>query len=209
MKDMYFLTSRHGNCGTSVMFHNKDEHGYGTNLNELQLYTREEAQKYHNQYGRESLPLLAEKVIERSNLRVDCQYIDYKEGMPFRSEDMVIVIPSMYDGNDICFVGVDKSQTYDIDKARVFRYHDLPKLGCSRMPWSADYLKSRSRPTFQQGNINTRSMCRGVNLIKKKYHSRSGKERWNCPSCGKINWQYNPYDFEGCSDVFCSEYKCL
>jgi len=44
----YFLTSRHGNCGSTVLFHNKDEHGYGSNLNELEKYTELEAKKGHS-----------------------------------------------------------------------------------------------------------------------------------------------------------------
>jgi len=37
--------------------------------------------------------------------------------------------------------------------------------------------------------------------------SRSGKVRWNCPHCGKITWQYSPYDFEGCSDYNCEGWR--
>jgi len=26
--------------------------------------------------------------------------------------------------------------------------------------------------------------------------------RFNCPECGKINWQHNPHDFEGCKHCY-------
>lgn len=43
-------------------------------------------------------------------------------------------------------------------------------------------------------------------VIYKSEHDENGS-RWNCPKCGKINWQYNQYDFDGCSDTMCDEWR--
>lgn len=202
----YFLTSRHGNCGSSVMFHNKDEHGYGTNIDNLEVYTAEQAQKHHESYGRDSLPLLVSKVREKSTIRVDMQYPDIAKGLPKNELDICVVsIAGSYDGNDMQFMSKDGGYTFNLDEAAQRCIKDFEKLGVNRIVWSYSYIKNLSRRTFQAQNINTRSLCRGVKLLRKKNTSDSGKTRMNCPSCGKIHWQYNPYDFEGCNDLTCSE----
>lgn len=202
----YFLTSRHGDCGNSVMFHNHDERGYGSDLNKLQTYSKEETQKKHDNFGRDSLPLLVKKVIESCTRRVDCQYPDVAIGAP-RSELTlcVVSIAGSYDGNDIQFMSNDGGYTYNLEDALVSPLSKLKGLGCNRVIWSLAYLSEMSRITFQRKSVNTRSMCRGVKLQRIKKSSDSGKTRWNCPSCGKIHWQYNPYDFEGCNDYTCDE----
>ena len=202
----YFLTSRHGDCGRTVMFHNLDEKGYGTDLSKIQSYSQEEAIKNHEQFGRDSLPLLMDKVFANSTRRVDMQYIDISEGLPSGGDILTIVSCSgSYDGNDIYFVANDGGYTYNLEDAQIKPLSEWSKLGCTRLPWSAVYLHEKSRLTFQRGNVNTRSMCRGVKLQRIKKSSDSGKTRWNCPGCGKIHWQYNPYDFDGCNDYTCDE----
>ena len=44
----YFLTSRHGGVGSTIMFHNKDERGYGSDIEKLEKYTAEQAQRSHD-----------------------------------------------------------------------------------------------------------------------------------------------------------------
>ena len=79
MNQEYFLTSRHGGVGSTAMFHNKDEKGYGSDLRNLETYSAEKAQKHHDHYGRDSLPLLVTKVLAASTKRVDHQYINFND----------------------------------------------------------------------------------------------------------------------------------
>ena len=206
--ERYFLTSRHGNCGSTVMFHNKDECGYGTNLNALETYTAEKAQKHHDNFGRDSLPLLVSKVMDKSQLRVDHQYIELLDGWPTHPSDIcVLVFAGHYDGNDIQFLGADGKRTFNFDEAAQRQLQHFIGYGCGVNIIRWDYLRDKARPTLQSSNINIRSMCRGVKIQRKKVSSDSGMCRWNCPSCGKLHWQYNPHDFEGCNDSECSEWK--
>jgi len=87
----YFLTSRHGNLGTTVVFHNANEQGYGTDLNKLNVYSKGEAQKHHDNYGRDSLPILVSKAMEKCTRRVDMQYLDIAKGAP-RDESTLCVV---------------------------------------------------------------------------------------------------------------------
>ena len=44
-------------------------------------------------------------------------------------------------------------------------------------------------------------------LKKAKRKKDNPMTRFNCPSCGKITWQENPHDFEGCKDTYCDEWR--
>jgi len=204
----YFLTSRHGGVGSTIMFHNKDERGYGSDIENLEKYTAEQAQRRHDQFGRKSLPLLVSKVIESSKRRVDMQYIDVADGMPKNKNEICVVsIPSSYDGNDIEFIKSGSGRTFNLDEAEAKPACEFKKLGSQAVFWRLEYLLEKSRLTMQYENLNTRTMCRGVRL-KRKYQKRdSGKTRWNCPSCGQISWQYDPYDFEGCKNINCNDWS--
>ena len=203
----YFLTSRHGNLGSTVVFHNKNEQGYGTDLGKLNVYSKEEAQKHHNNYGRSSLPILVSKAIDKSVERVDCQYIDLAEGLYINRPNykVVVQVVGSYDGNDIRFK-TKNGGSYDLTDDCIFELSELKGLGCGVAIWCYEYIKSKTRKTLQQRNINTRSMCRGVKLQRVRKYSESGLNRWNCPTCGKISWQYNPYDFDGCKDLNCKSH---
>lgn len=207
-KQEYFLTSRHGDLGSTVVFHNMDEKGYGTDLNKLNVYSKEEAQKHHNNYGRDSLPILVSKAMEKCTRRVDMQYLDIAKGAP-RSESTlcVVSIAGDYDGNDIRFIKKGSGYTFNLEDAELLPLSELKGLGDRNVIWSFQYLCDKYRLTLQAKNINTRSMCRGVKLERKRKYTDSGLVRWNCPTCGKLSWQYNPYDFDGCKDLNCKSHN--
>lgn len=204
----YFLTSRHGNLGSTVVFHNKNEQGYGTDLSKLNTYSKEEAQKHHDNYGRSSLPILVTKAMNKCTRRVDMQYLDVAEGAPRSAVTLCAVsVAGDYDGNDIRFIKKGGGYTFNLDDAELCQLSMLKGLGDKSVIWSFQYLNTKHRLTLQVKNINTRSMCRGVKLERIKKYSDSGLNRWNCPACGKISWQYNPYDFDGCKDSNCKSHN--
>jgi len=209
MEKLFYLTSRHGNCGDNVMFHNKNGAGYGTDLDGLRLYTIEKAQEELNHDIR-SLPLLKSAVDAVSITAVDCQYIDNKLTVHDQNDEYVVQIKQLWNGNDIAFA-VMGGHTFDYGKASVLSLDDAQSIsGADTNIWAKSYLDKICRRTFQEQNINTRKMitCPGIKYKKpRKPRPTSGKERWNCPSCGRISWQYNPYDFEGCNDYSCKEWR--
>lgn len=208
---LFYLTSRHGDCGSNVMFHNKGGAGYGTNLDNLQLYSREDAQRELD-YDINSLPLLKSAVDEVSITAVDCQYLDSEANATDNNNEYVIQIEGCWNGNDIAFA-IMGGKTFNYSEACVFTLLDaeelVSKLSNAKI-WSKSYLDTISRRTFQRGKVNTRKMITGAGIKYKKPRKKkadSGKIRWNCPGCGKFRWQHNPYDFDGCSDSLCMEYK--
>lgn len=204
----FYLVSRHGNCGSNVMFHNKDERGYGTNVNNLEVYTLEQAQEKHD-WDRGSLPLLKSAVDALCVIHVDMQYLERDQNGLDPNNEYVVQEAGIYDGNDIAFVS-EQGQTFDLNKATV---HNLPETlthsGLSPVVWSKQYLETLARKTFQAGNIDQKAMITdaGIKLNKpKRQRPTTGKTRMNCPCCGRINWQYDPYTFQDCSNVMCDEF---
>jgi hypothetical protein len=103
--------------------------------------------------------------------------------------------------------------TDDFSKAFVFVSANTDEPGVVWLPFHmADAVKRR---TFNINDFNRRTMVQGAGLLMpewlKKYNRRqkakSGKVRWNCPHCGRITWQYNPYDFDGCSNYSCEGWQ--
>ncbi|HAM5730021.1 TPA: hypothetical protein IB191_003956 [Escherichia coli] len=111
-------------------------------------------------------------------------------------------------GASVHFIFMD-----DFSKATIFSVANKNEPGIVWLPFSiADAAKRR---TFNINNFNRRTMVQGAGLVmpdwleeqNRRKKSRSGKVRWNCPHCGKITWQYSPYDFEGCSDYNCEGWR--
>ena len=204
VEKLFYLRSRHGNCGTNLMFHNNGGAGYGTDLDNLHLFTLDEAQNELN-HDIGSLPLLKSEVDKLSIKAVDHQHLkELPQADP--NDNYVIQIKGFWNGNDIAFM-VMGGKTFNYDEAHVFtRTQATNIVKDDDVIWSKTYLDIICRRTFQEENISTRKMITGAGIKYKKPRKKkatSGKTCWNCPGCGKINWQHNPYDFEGCNDINC------
>lgn len=214
-RDRFYKTSTHGGVGSNVCFHGIAGMGYVTNIDESHVYTLEEAQSevdngWIRNHPEQELFLSADHVDELSVWKVDSQYVSlsYPENKDPNNQ-YVSYKKGVWDGNDLGFAAI-LSHSYDYSEARVFTEDEISAIdfdGWVVVPkFHTDEI---ARRTFQYKNINRRKMisCAGIiGLRKPRRRNTTGKERWNCPSCGKINWQYNPYDFEGCNDPSCKEW---
>lgn len=202
MDKIFYITSRHGDCGSNVVFHKKNGCGYGTNLDELELFTLESAQKELD-CDINSLPLLASEVNKLSIRAVDCQGLRGEPCTTDPKNEYVVQIEDHWNGNDIAFF-VSGGMTFNYDEAEVMDLNTAAFM--SGKVWPKSYLDTLCRRTFQRENIGARKMITSAGIKYKKPRKQrptTGKVRWNCPSCGKINWQFNPYDFDGCMDSMC------
>lgn len=214
-RERFYLTSPHNWCGTSVMFHAINGNGYTTNIDKAEIITREKAQQKVSDgrlrsYPNQEMPLSSDHVDELSEWRVDCQYVKnmYPEHKDPNNE-YVAYRKNCYDGNDLGFASV-LSYSFDYSSARIFSEEDISAIDFNGWIVVPKYHTDEiARRTFQEKNINRRKMisCAGVvGLHKSRERFTSGKTRWNCPSCGKIHWQYNPHDFEGCDHAGCDKW---
>ena len=198
---LFYKTCRHGNCGNNVTFHNKDERGYGSNLKNLETYNLERAQRQQD-YNDGSWLLSKIEVDKFAVKHVDMQYLDIDNGKPSTVDELcVIQVNGVYDGNDIQFIS-ELGFTFDLSKARLVTLQYAIENTSDQMTiWSKEYLDSISRDTFQVQDINKRKMMTkyGLKYRAPRKSKSTGKARGNCPTCGKITWDYNPYENAYCS----------
>ena len=207
MSKQFYLTSRHGNCGGTTMFWNKNGKGYGTALDNAELFTLEEAMEYHVR-DMQAIPLLKEAVDKAAVLHVDCQHLDKDLAIQHIDgpDEFVIQIDGHWSGNDILFVSED-GHSYDYSKAKAGSWRDSQKttydLGRSCTVWPKAFLDTIARRTLEVADINKRAMCSsaGVKLRRpKRQRPTTGKTRKNCGDCGKIVWDYDPHSEVTCRD---------
>lgn len=210
MKDRFYLTSSHGNLGSNVVWHRKEECGYSSNIEEAHVYTLKEAQEYWEESTGECQPLSADHVDALSTWKVDCQNIPKQTTFQDSPALYVAYKKGQWDGNYVYWMTMifgpstnfDKAYSMDEDLARSFLKCEEESRDFIVIPKHlATFGKKR---TFEARLINARTMIQGAGLkvpesVKRlKRRKENPKLRWNCPRCGKLVWQYNPYDFEVC-----------
>lgn len=205
MDKLFYLVSRHGDCGGVVMFHAKDGNGYVTDLGKAHKFTLEEAQKELS-HDINSLPLLVSAVDEVAVQSVDHQHI--KE--PARKDPnnrYVVQVARSWNGNDIAFIN-KRSDSFDYREAELFTYDGAMRefAGSDHVILSKDYMDSLCRSVLWRSQVSTRKMITGAGIKYKKPRKKkegTGKTRMNCPECGRIHWQLDPHTFYGCDDEDC------
>jgi len=194
------------NLGSSISFHCIDGKGYSTNVDKAHVYTLSEAQKEWDTAREYDQPISADHIDSLAVWKVDHQLIPNKPLITADVEEYAAFVEGKWDGNDVYWLNIETADTStDFLKASVLSRANV--LGLSRsyivIPYSlADQVKRR---TFSKEDYKPRVMVQGAGLkmpdhIKRDRRKKiNPKSRFNCPSCGKINWQFNPYEFDSCS----------
>ena len=208
MSNKFYLRDTRNDVGSNAIFWNKDGAGYGSNLDLLHVYTLEEAQRYHNS-RKTDVPLLKSLVDEYAVWRVDHQYIK-KEllNKPDQHDQYVVVVNDYVWGNDVGFL-TDGEPTYDFKQAKIFTKQEIdkrfpvPYLQHSYSIYALSDIEKLSRRTFPARLFNFADFCvkAGIKPVKpKRKRATMGKTRGNCPVCGRITWDFNPYENAYCAD---------
>lgn len=208
---MFYMLCLRDTVGTNASFHCKDGSGYSSDIDKAHAYTREEAQSAWN-CGRDiDLPISAYWVNALSVFHVDHQHVPGETTIEDGCDRYVGFVKGQWDGNDLYWLCNGYIPVTDFSSASIYGKSDTARDGIVWLPFHiADTAKRR---TFPIELLNRRTMIQGAGLRKPDWLKRqerrnpSGKTRWNCPCCGKISWQFNPYDFDGCRDVYCEEYR--
>lgn len=211
MKDRFYLACTRETVGTNMSFHCWNGNGYSTNLDKAHVYTREEAQRAW-ELGREiELPISADDIDALAVLHVDHQYVPGTTTIEPGCDKYVAFVKDQWDGNDLYWLQDGDLPTTNFSNATTY-----PVPGDSeKLVWLPFHIADAAkRRTFDINFLDRRKMIQAAGLKTpdhiKRYNRRkgsSGKHRWNCPCCGKISWQYNPYDFDGCRDITCEEWR--
>ncbi|OTG87910.1 hypothetical protein [Acinetobacter sp. ANC 3813] len=215
MNNRFYLRSSHGDLGSNIVWHRHEGCGYHTDLAQAHVYTLEEAQKEWN-YGT-CQPISADHVDALAVWKVDHQYISKATVLADGVDAYVLYQKGRFDGNDVYFMNLDALNSFtDFTKASVFTRHDAEiktqnNSALIAIPHAdADKVKRR---VFESRLFDPRQMVQGAGLRvpdsvkKERRRVTDPKTRFNCPSCGRITWQNNPYDFMGCRNTDCDEWS--
>lgn len=205
--DRFYMACLRDTVGTNTAFHAVDGAGYTTDVSKAHVFTKEQAQKFWNSAREFDLPLSADLVDAQTKIHVDCQHIPSKTTLQEGCTRYVGYLKGRWDGNDVFWLQELKAKPYYYDpnfgNAELFK-QPLDNEHTIWIPF--DLANCVKRPTFNVNLIDKRSMIQAAGLVTPDHIKRanrrkstSGKTRWNCPDCGKISWQHNPYDFEGCN----------
>lgn len=206
MSKLFYLACFRDNVGSNTGFHCADFKGYHTNLDVAHKCTLEEAQREFDNARSFELPLSVKHVDALAVYKVDHQHLPKESQISADCNAYVAFRKGHFDGNDVYWLNTDTcDSSLDFTQASVFGRDKAEKLNPMVyivMPFAlADTAKRR---TFDHSKVNKRTMVFGAGLhtpdhIKKaRRRVADPKTRFNCPRCGKIRWQQNPHDFEGC-----------
>lgn len=197
----FYIRDTRSNVGSSCIFWAKGGCGYTTNLDRAEIFNRSDAQKFADRRDH-FVPISKSKVDEVATVRVDMQYlklnIDFSEGCIIRRFE------GQYDGNDIFFDDGNGNATANYNEAKVYiSTEEIQALEnqCGSI-LSKRFLDTICRRTIQIENVNHRKMITSAGIkyrSPRKPRKTTGKTRGNCPVCGKITWDYNPYENAHCS----------
>jgi hypothetical protein len=208
----FYLACYRDNVGSKVSFHRRNGSGYSTNIAEAETMTLEEAQRWFERCREFEEPLCADRVDALAEFCVDHQYIPC---VTTRGRDGALYAgfqKNRFDGNLVFWISNDGLPTINFDRASFTHTPDLSSMAIVWMP--ALMAAQAAEKRISASLINRRSMQTAAGLItpdrvkkarRNSARPSSRKTRWNCPYCGRISWQYNPYDFDGCSNIDCSE----
>jgi len=216
MKDRFYLACFRDNVGSNVGWHCKDGKGYSTDVSKAHVYTRAQAQKEWTLAREYDQPISADHVDELTIWKVDSQYISTETKIIEGVNEYVAYVKGRWNGNDVYWLNTGIFTTsLNFETASIFSRDKLQYL-LSHPEFKSKYVvipyqdaEKAERPTFDMGKFDRKEMAINAGLEmperfkKKRRRVTTGKTRFNCPSCGRMNWQQNPHDFVGCQYSTC------
>lgn len=198
----FYLRDTRSNVGSTCMFWAKGGCGYTSDLDKAEIFSHKDAQEYADEQ-RHFTPLSKAKVDAVATVRVDMQYL--KMNLDFSKGYVIQRYPGQYDGNDIYFADEDGGETLNYEDAKVFDSPEAIAVLANQngAVHSKAFIDSICRRTLQAKNVNHRKMMTSAGIryrSPRKSRPTTGKTRCNCPHCGKITWDYNPYENAYCRD---------
>ena len=205
MKNRFYLACFRDNVGSNVSFQCKEFNGYHTDIDQAHECTLEEAQ-HHFKHAREyDLPISADHVDELTVWKVDHQYLPIESDLS-PADQYVFFVKGIWDGNDVYWTDLNGNKSTNFLHAQIIGRTAAECLNHKDYIVVPYHLANKAkRRTFDFRKLNKRTMVFGAglktpdHLKKARRRNPNPMTRFNCPECGKINWQHYPYDFEGCN----------
>lgn len=211
MKTRFYLACLRDNVGGNVAFHSDAGDGYPTDVNKAGAYSLENAQRAWEGGRGYDQPISADHVDAHLIWKVDCQRLPIHNQMQDNCTQYVAFQSSRWRGNDVYWV-TEHGMSVDFSQAKILSMNDINTADERLIYVPFTIANTEKRQTFDYAKLNKRTMIQGAGLRlpadRKRIRRRKAnpKSRWNCPSCGKLHWQHNPHDFEGCKDSSCESW---
>ncbi len=211
MKNRFYMICTRDTTGSNAAFWCHNGHGYSTNIDTAHVYTLDEAQRGWNNGRSIDQPVCADSVDALAVIHVDHQQVPSTTMIEKGCTQYVAFQKDRWDGNDLYWLQHGGLPTTDFTKAEAFKEPGDQ----AELVWLPFYVADAvKRRTFPIAMLDHRRMVQGAGLLVPEHIKRSrrrkrssGKIRFNCPGCGRIHWQLNPYEFEGCNDINCDEFR--
>jgi hypothetical protein len=209
---LFLMACTRETLGGNMSFHRKDGGGYSTDISLAHIYSKEEAQRAWD-HGREiEQPVVLRAIEPLVVLKVDCQRIPHENSFD-DSLNYVAFRANTWSGNHLFWMTGEGHTSLDFTQAKALTKREALALAEAEeyivVPFAlADRAKT---PNFAIEHFNPRTMVQSQGLIiphRIKLTRRRKPRlnaRFNCPCCGKVNWQ--PINMEpyllSCSDNDC------
>lgn len=186
----FYLWKSDEDWASAAVFWNKDSKGYGTDLSNAEVFTKERAQRQYNDRS-EFVPVAKECIDELVIHKVDCQYISCSTS---GDTHYLAVRSGAWDGNDLFFLKEDGTLSTEVYEAKTYDQATVLNQ-ISTMDFyfvSKKEALSVARPTVTRAKINRRKMTTPYGIIKPKPNTlgmRRGNKA-NCGGCGRFISEY-------------------
>lgn len=210
MDKRFYLICTRETVGSNASFWCHDGHGYNSSIDKAHVYTLEEAQSHWNTGRDIDQPVCADSVDALAIVHVDHQHVSCETIIEPGCNQYVAFKKGCWDGNDLYWVSNGALPTTDFMQAALFDKPGDP----TDLVWLPFHIADAAkRRTFPIAMLDHRRMVQAAGLRVPAHIQRarrrktgSGKVRFNCTDCGRIHWQLNPYEFEGCDDIGCTSW---
>lgn len=212
MKNRFYLACFRDNVGGNIAFHGIKGNGYVTDLDKAEVLTREEAQRRWHSGRSYDQPISADHLDALAINKVDCQVLPYETQYDHGVTEWVAFRSGTWSGNDV-YWRTASGKSLDVEQAVTLSLDEVKIDDPAWIYVPKSLAMAKKRRTVDMRHFNPRTMVQGAGLrmsddMKRDRRRKDNpKSRMNCPACGKLHWQHNPYDFDGCNDPDCKEHK--
>ncbi|MFQ2188722.1 hypothetical protein [Aeromonas jandaei] len=211
----FYLRDARSNVGSTCMFWALNGKGYTSNLDKAHVYTMEEAQSHFNDRHTD-VPLSKALVDELVTVRVDHQYLDDNMSGLVTGCDQYVIHCCIgdFDGNDVYWKADEGGCSVNLSDTLVLTRSEVEaaaRVLDSVTIYRLEYVQSISRRTFQVNRINERRMVTAAGVRKPKRRRErqtAGRNRGNCPKCGRVTWGLNPHQLYTCAEAVREKHGC-
>jgi hypothetical protein len=185
MIDEFYLQSPHGNTGDGLMFWALGG-GYCTDLDRAEVFTRDRAQKLHEDRCGDDIPWPKAYIDQRAHLGVDHQYVRAEEAAPMLVEgcQCVVQVKGEWNGNDLIWARWPIGTSPKFEQAHRISLEHAKRLSENEIIWPLAYIETKTRRLVHQGKLSLAEALSGSGI--KRFKRKRTRYTYRCEPCGRF-----------------------